>query len=91
MKTSNDSKRNGATFGYQPTDNPPTIPSPPSSGSNIVQPQTSTYSKKNISDALLEILDFECPLVFYDDDHGFCINTQDAYDAILNRLQESEK
>lgn len=92
IKAIKESERPKRTFfGYQPTDGLSVPPSPPTSGSNIVQLQNNTSAKEDILDILLEALDCDSPLVFYDDDHGFCINTQDACDAILNRLQENDK
>ncbi len=37
-------------------------------------------------DSLSTFLDCDSPYVFYDSDHGFCINTQDVFDYIRERL-----
>ena len=50
--------------------------------------------ERNTSEAIISeferILDINSPYVFYSDDHGFCINTEDALEilaGIINSIQ----
>ena len=50
--------------------------------------------EKNTSESIISeferILDIDSPYVFYSDDHGFCINTDDVLEilvGIINNIQ----